>query len=225
MMRELRNSAHRCEPEGLPSLFRLTKDFLEGATGSDVLRSCTNGAEGSSGWSVTIDHVGFIGPPCVDLVAVVDAANAAGFRLARQPFLSRLVSRELGSLRGVPEVPTMILLAYGAAREGRKVGVEIFFPQQEEEIVRSWIDRGVSEHVALEFSDLEGFRAAMRALEENGFRVPLFRQNDPVTRLPELGNRGRDLVTMYLDRPDGQRMTRIELCCLLDPTVNFSLSD
>ncbi len=202
--------------EGLPSLLRAVKAFLDDVSATEVIAFFTNDAD--TGWMnghvADIDHVGFIGPVGAEVASVAEALTDAGFDLELRSFPSVVVARELGALRGVPLVPTTILLARGASRDGRKVSVEIFLPQEEDAVVREWIERGVASHLALTVSGRDAFRGAKVSLERAKFRVPAFKVVEPLTVIPQ--SDGRQFLTMYLDRPSAEETSRIELCCYVD---------
>ncbi len=153
-------------------------------------------------------HVGFLGPARAEPRVVEEILASAGFGLRTGTFPSIIVARELGVLRRRAHVRTTICMAFGEAPDGREVGVEIFLPEESEDVVRAWIDAGVSSHLALGMHDRFALAEARSALEAAGFEVPSFRRSDPLTAIPFPD--GRHLLSMYLDRDGG---SRIELCC------------
>ncbi len=214
MLRALLGERHGGHPENLVRRLRDLKTILDEMSAPEAFRSFFGGtADWMDGRVTDVDHVGFIGPYGIAPESVANAVVEAGFSDDPRIFPSRIVARELGALTGVPSLPTTVVMAYGETRDQRRVGLEIFLPDANEDLVRGWVDRGVSSHLAFTVSDRDAFRDSKCILEERDFRVPAFKRDDPLTVLP--WEDGAKFLTMYLDRRDEER-SRIELCCVVD---------
>ena len=151
-------------------------------------------------------HVGFIVPnEQATMEALGLAASKAGFCSGHSTFDSAIVARELGELRGKSEVPTTIFKAYGNERDRCSKFVEVFIPKEEARIVTTWIEQEVGTHIGLTLGNASDFQKVRHALQAEGFRIPKFMNEEPMTN-PLEGS-----TVLYFDRPDGEENLRIEI--------------
>jgi hypothetical protein len=195
---------------GALSCARGAKRLLDRVDGAELLRELF--ADGFNRRAVAsaiahVDHLGFLVPRGV-ANALPRAASDAGFDVKLTTTPSVVVSRELGSLSGFDEVPTRILKAYGTSAFGTPVCLEAFSPDARDGLVNAWVRDGVCTHIAVRLHRTASLSFVKRAFEAEGFVVPAFMNDKPMT------NKAEGLTLMYFDTNYLGRRMRVE--CLAE---------
>jgi hypothetical protein len=125
-----------------------------------------------------LHHIGFVVPPGAEETIGALAAEA-GFTQGHTAVSSSLLARELGQLAGKPRVPTTVFKQYGMTASGQRVAVEAFLTNEDERLVRTWIEKGVGSHVAFELSDASVFAEVRRLFPAKGLAMPPFMDDSP----------------------------------------------
>jgi hypothetical protein len=200
--------------ENLSQTLHELRDLLDETPAAEAFASYTGrSADWMKERPLEVEHIGFIGPPGMGTDSIAGAIAEAGFG-EQEIFPSRIVSRELTALRGGVHVPTTIVMAYRANEFGRRVGVEVFLPEAEDDLIRDWIARGVASHLAFSLDGRDAFVTTRRVLEADQFRIPAFKADEPLTVLPWTEGK---FLSMYLDRHvEEDRVARVELCCVVE---------
>jgi hypothetical protein len=130
------------------------------------------------GSAARLHHVGFVVPPGVEEI-ISSVAAEAGFTLGHTAVSSTLLARELGRLAGKPRVPTTVFKQYGTTLASQRVAVEAFITNEDERLVRTWIEKGVGSHVAIELNDASIFAEVRRLFPAEGLAMPPFMNDGP----------------------------------------------
>lgn len=151
-------------------------------------------------------HVGFIIPD--ENLTIADMsreANKAGFCSRHSTSVSTAISRELGELAGLPQVPTNIFTARAEEIHGRSGYVEVFIPAEEKELVRAWLEEDVGTHIGLTLPDPLTFPMVQDAFQAEGFWIPSFMPSKPIT------NFDKGVIVTYYEKCYGEGKVRIEV--------------
>ena len=130
------------------------------------------------GSAARLDHIGLVVPPGTEGI-ISSLAAAAGFPLGHTTLSSILLTRELGQLARKPSVPTTVFKQYGTTVAGQLVAVEAFVPKEDERLVRTWIERRIGSHLAIELNDASLFAEVRRVFPAEGLEMPSFMNDCP----------------------------------------------
>jgi hypothetical protein len=132
-------------------------------------------------------------------------ATEAGFTLGHTAFPSTLLTRELGQLARKPRVPTTVFKQYGTTVASQHVAVEAFITNEDERLVRAWIEKGVGSHVAVELSDASIFAEVGRLFPAEGLAMPRFMDESPQFSIRE------GATIMYFELGSSSAPLRLEV--------------
>lgn len=159
------------------------------------------------------DHVGFLIPPKTDINLLKQVAIESGFKSNHRVFNSVIVARELGQLIGKDSVETTIFLCSGMFNCSI-YSIEIFIPNEDEEIVNKWICEGRVKHIALRARNIEAVNEIIITMKNDGYLMPEFMNGEGMF------NKQQGSLTAYFDLvEDGERM-RFEI--LYTPQIDLS---
>ena len=127
-----------------------------------------------------LHHIGFVVPPGAEEI-ISSVAAEAGFTLGHTAVSSTLLARELGQLAGKPRVPTTVFKQYGTTVASQRVAVEAFITNEDERLVKTWIEKGVGSHVAIELNDASIFAKVGRLFPAEGLSMPPFMDDSPAS--------------------------------------------
>lgn len=144
----------------------------------DVLLGHKKACRSLLGFSARLHHIGFVVPPGSEEI-ISSVAAEAGFTLGHTAVSSSFVARELGQLAGKPRVPTTVFKQYGTSVASQRVAVEVFLTNEDERLVRTWIEKGVGSHVAIELSDASIFDEVRRLFPAEGLTMPSCMEGSP----------------------------------------------
>ena len=170
---ELRDRLRRCLLDA--------KRFLDTTTTPellDLLLGHKQACRSLLGSAARLHHIGFVVPPGAEEI-ISSVAAEAGFTLGHTAVSSILIARELEQLAGKPRVPTTVFKQYGKTVASQRVAVEVFLTNEDERLVRTWIEKGVGSHVAIELSDASIFAEVGRLFPAEGLAMPPFMDDSP----------------------------------------------
>lgn len=144
------------------------------------------------GSAARLHHIGFVVPPGAEEIIGSLAADA-GFTLGHTSVSSILIASELGRLAGKPRVSTTVFKQYGTTVSGQRVAVEAFLTNEDERLVRTWIEKGVGSHIAVELNDSSIFAEVGRLFPAEGLAMPPFMHDGPRF------SRNEGVTFMYFD--------------------------
>jgi hypothetical protein len=142
-------------------------------------------------------HVGFLAPAGTSLDLLGRLATEWGFGASQARFGSEILARELAWLLGRQAVPTTILKADAAERDGVVHSVEAFVPEVEPEVSRRWVEEGVGVHLALGLRHPESVERALQLCLDQGYRPPPFLEGRPALNVVN------EIRVIYADPPAG----------------------
>lgn len=140
-----------------------------------------------------IEHFAFIVSPDIKLETLDALTTQTGFPLNHQVLPSKVLAKELGALTFKDEVPTQIYKAWGFNRKHQDVGVEIFIPQTNPQLIDQWIHDGRGAHVALRVKDEKSMGVILKLVDAFHIEIPKFMHGQPMR------NEKENATILYID--------------------------
>lgn len=121
-----------------------------------------------------VEHMALLVPYETNIDELETIASRVGFKDNHQIVPSVIVAKELGELAGKEKVSTLVFKAWGHNSHDKKIGLEVFIPQEKNSLEHDWIEHEISLHISLRVKNFEDISKIRKILGDRHIEMAKF---------------------------------------------------